>query len=182
MSHHNPLATLKYAVEAVPFFDGQNIPITYFIERCEEAKSMLPPEAESQFTKIIRTRIIGEAQNPKIKIGYIPRMKIAHGIYLRDTIVENVSGKAYLNVISTLDKEVEVQVPILRLKPLDELFDNNKLNDIETQDDRTEIANTQVHFTNPNNQERNEVPYCDADLENDEYKNVNNNTLTEKNS
>ncbi|XP_018372980.1 PREDICTED: uncharacterized protein LOC108767548 [Trachymyrmex cornetzi] len=46
MTHHNPLATLKYAVEAVPFFDGQNIPITYFIEGCEEAKSILPPEAE----------------------------------------------------------------------------------------------------------------------------------------
>ena len=26
MATHNPLATLKYAVEAVPFFDGQNIP------------------------------------------------------------------------------------------------------------------------------------------------------------
>jgi len=62
MATHNPLATLKYAVEAVPFFDGQNIPITYFTEGCEEAKSMLPPEAESQFTKIIRTRIVGEAR------------------------------------------------------------------------------------------------------------------------
>jgi len=38
--------------------------------------------------------------NPEIKIGYIPRLKIIHGIYLGDTIVENVSGKAYLNVIS----------------------------------------------------------------------------------
>lgn len=62
MTHSNSLATLKYAVEAVPFFGGQNIPITYFIEGCEEAKSMLPPETESQFTKIIRTRIIGEAR------------------------------------------------------------------------------------------------------------------------
>jgi len=62
--------------------------------------------------------------NPEIKIGYIPKLKIAHGIYLGDTIVENVSGKAYLNVISTLDEEVEVQVPTLRLKPLNELFDN----------------------------------------------------------
>jgi len=62
MAHHNPLATLKYAVEAVPFFDGQNIPLTYFIEGCEEAKSMLPEEAEPQFTKIIRTRIVGEAR------------------------------------------------------------------------------------------------------------------------
>ncbi|XP_070170586.1 uncharacterized protein [Polyergus mexicanus] len=62
MTQNNPFATLKYAVEAVPYFDGQNIPLNYFIEGCEEAKSMLPNEAESQFTKIIRTRIIGEAR------------------------------------------------------------------------------------------------------------------------
>lgn len=63
MAHHNPFATLKYAVEAVPFFDGQNIPLTYFIEGCEEAKAMLSDEVESQFTKIIRTRIVGEARH-----------------------------------------------------------------------------------------------------------------------
>lgn len=62
MAHQNPFATLKYAVDAVPFFDGQNIPLTYFIEGCEEAKAMLPAEAELQFTKIIRTRIVGEAR------------------------------------------------------------------------------------------------------------------------
>jgi len=51
---------LKIAVEAVSFFDGKNIPLNYFIEGCEKAKSMLL-EAESQFTKIIRTRIMSEA-------------------------------------------------------------------------------------------------------------------------
>ena len=89
-------------------------------------------------------------ENPEIKIGYIPRrIKIAHGIYLGDIIIENVSGKAYLNVISTLDEELEVQVPILRFKPLDKLFDNHKLN-IKTQDDQTEIADIQIDFTDPN--------------------------------
>lgn len=58
----NPFVTLKYAIEAVPFFDGNNIPLNYFVEGCEEAKSMLPSEAESQFTKVIRTRIVGEAR------------------------------------------------------------------------------------------------------------------------
>jgi len=66
--------------------------------------------------------------NFEIKIRYIPRLKIIHGIYLGDTIVENVSGKAYLNVISTLDEEVEVQVPTLHLKPLDKLFDDHESN------------------------------------------------------
>ncbi|KYM93654.1 hypothetical protein ALC62_15745 [Cyphomyrmex costatus] len=70
----------------------------------------------------------------EIKIGYIPRIKIAHGLYLGDTIVENIAGKAYLKVISTLDEEIEVQVPTLRLNSLNELFDakdeiTNKVSD-----------------------------------------------------
>jgi len=66
MANQNPFVTLKYAVEAFSFFDGQNIPLLYFIEGCKEAKSMLPAEAESQFTIIIRIRI-GEAHRTKIK-------------------------------------------------------------------------------------------------------------------
>ena len=61
MTNPNPFAPLKYAVEAVPFFDGST-PLSYFIEGCEEAKSMLPAEVEPQFTRIIRTRIVGEAR------------------------------------------------------------------------------------------------------------------------
>ncbi|XP_029661948.1 uncharacterized protein LOC115234769, partial [Formica exsecta] len=64
-------------------------------------------------------------ENPKLKVGYIPRLKVAHGIYLEDTIVENVAGKTYLNVISTLNEEAEVNVPTLRLKPLGELLDDH---------------------------------------------------------
>jgi len=52
--------------------------------------------------------------NPEIKVGYILKLKVEHGIYLGDTI-ENASGKAYLNIISTLDEEVEVRVPTLHL-------------------------------------------------------------------
>ena len=51
MANANPFATLKYAVEAVPFFDGSNIPLNYFIEGCEEAKSMLPKEASRNSLK-----------------------------------------------------------------------------------------------------------------------------------
>lgn len=44
--------------------------------------------------------------------------------YLGDTIAEKISGKAFLKVLSTLDEEVEVQVPILHLRPLNELFES----------------------------------------------------------
>jgi len=60
MTHQNLFATLKYAVEV--FFDGKNISLNYFIEGCEEAKFMLLHEAKSQFTKIIRTKIVDEAR------------------------------------------------------------------------------------------------------------------------
>jgi len=94
--------------------------------------------------------------NPEIKIEYIPKLKIAHGIYLEDTIVENVSGKAYLNVISTLVEKVEFQVPTLRLKPLNELLDNYESN-VEAQNNQREVANTQF---NSIYQEDNEV-HCE---------------------
>lgn len=58
MRNSNPFAPLK----AVPIFDGQNIPLSYFIEGCEEAKSMLPSEVEPQFARIIRTRIVGKSR------------------------------------------------------------------------------------------------------------------------
>jgi len=58
---HNPFATL-YSVKAIPFFGDQNIPITYFMEGCEEAKSILSLEGKSQFTKMIRTRIVSAAR------------------------------------------------------------------------------------------------------------------------
>ncbi|KAM0732966.1 Retrovirus-related Pol polyprotein from transposon 412 [Formica fusca] len=64
-------------------------------------------------------------ENPELKVGYIPRLKVAHGIYLGDIIVENVAGKAYLNVISTLDEEAEVHVLTLRLKPLSEFLNDH---------------------------------------------------------
>jgi len=80
--------------------------------------------------------------NPEIKIGYIPRLKIIHGIYLGNIIVENVSGKAYLNVISTLDEDVEVQVPTLHIKPLDKLFDDHESN-MKMQNNRGKGTNIQ---------------------------------------
>jgi len=44
-------------IEAVLFFDGKNIPLTYFIEGCEEAKSMFPAEAESHSQKLLELEL-----------------------------------------------------------------------------------------------------------------------------
>ena len=68
-----------------------------------------------------------------------------------------MSLEKFLNVISTLDEEVEVQVPTLRLKPLNKLFDNYEGYRIET-------ADMQAKFVYPENNQKNcEVFYSNAD-------------------
>ena len=85
--------------------------------------------------------------NPDIKIGYIPKLKIAHGIYSKETIAENIDGKAYFNVISTLDEEVEVQVPTLCLKPLNDMLDDYKP-EVEMQNESRKIIDEDVKLIN----------------------------------
>jgi hypothetical protein len=135
----------------VPFFSPETI--------------VAPPRSESTF--YIRV------ENPEIKIGYLPKLKIAHGIYSKETIVENISGKAYFKIISTLDEEVEVQVPTLRLKSLNEIF-NDPEADNETQRHREEAHykkfnknNEEEPETNNNKDDKNNGNY-DANSDNDE--------------
>ncbi|XP_036150119.1 WD repeat-containing protein 48 homolog, partial [Monomorium pharaonis] len=71
-------------------------------------------------------------ENSEIKVGYIPRLKIAHGIYAIETIAEVILGKTYINVVSNLDEEIEVQVPTLRLKSL--LFVDHEVDEEEIKD------------------------------------------------
>ena len=43
--------SLRDALEVVPLFDGNNIPLSHFIEGCYEAKEMLPiPAAQENLT------------------------------------------------------------------------------------------------------------------------------------
>jgi len=96
---------------------------------------VVAPRSESLFYVRIK--------NPEIKVGYIPRIRLTHGIYLGDTIVQNTSGKAYLSVISTLDEETEVQVPILHLKPLNEVLDDHDESTLEGLNDLEKIIRTE---------------------------------------
>jgi len=69
---------------------------------------------------------------------------------------------------STLDEETEMQVPTLRLKPLDELFDNHESN-IEAQNNQKKVAEMQFCFTHPrDNQIHKEISYDDTNLKNNE--------------
>lgn len=62
MPHSSQVISLRDAVEVVPLFSGRNIPLGQFIEGCEEARLMLPPESESSLAKLICTRLTGEAR------------------------------------------------------------------------------------------------------------------------
>lgn len=48
-----PPVSVKYALLEVPIFDGRNIPLSHFIEGCEEAQQMLPQEAQENLALIL---------------------------------------------------------------------------------------------------------------------------------
>ena len=53
---------LKDALTVVPEFNGENIPLSVFLEGCDEAKEMITAENEANLTKLIRSRLTGEAR------------------------------------------------------------------------------------------------------------------------
>lgn len=116
---------------------------------------IIPPRSKSLF--YIRVK------NPEIDVGYIPRIKLMQGVYSEDAIVENVSGKAFLNVTSNLDEEVKVRVPTLHLRPLSEMLDNNTV-ELTTISDESEKSDLK----------QNEIKHFDTGSEND----IDNNELT----
>ena len=53
--------SLRDALEAVPNFDGGNIPFIYFVEGCEEALSMITPVQEMNLVRAVRNKLKGDA-------------------------------------------------------------------------------------------------------------------------
>lgn len=54
--------SIKYALEAVPVFDGYNIPLSHFLEGCQEAEQMMPEEALQSLALTLRNKLRGEAR------------------------------------------------------------------------------------------------------------------------
>ena len=52
---------LKDALTVVPEFNGENVPLSVFLEGCDEAKEMITAENDANLTKLIRSRLTGEA-------------------------------------------------------------------------------------------------------------------------
>ena len=53
--------SLKDALDLIPRYNGQNIPLNQFLEGCTEAKSILSANMEPEFAKLVRIRLYGEA-------------------------------------------------------------------------------------------------------------------------
>ena len=53
---------LKDALMVVPEYNGENIPLSVFLEGCDEAKEMITPENEANLTKLVRSKLTGEAR------------------------------------------------------------------------------------------------------------------------
>ena len=77
---------------------------------------ILPPRSNSGFVILI--------SNPEIKTGYIPRLRICDGVYAGDSLVTCINNKAYLRVINTLDHEIEVLIPTLKLEEVTQISNN----------------------------------------------------------
>lgn len=56
-----PRVSFREATEAVPKFDGYNIPLQQFTRACRRAREIIPPSAEGNLTKLLINRLSGRA-------------------------------------------------------------------------------------------------------------------------
>jgi len=56
-----PKVTFREATEAVPYFDGYNIPLQQFIRTCRRAREIVPPAAEVNLTKLLINKLRNRA-------------------------------------------------------------------------------------------------------------------------
>lgn len=55
--------TLKDALRVIPEFDGSNIPLSEFLEGCDEARAMINAVDEPNLVKLVRSKLLGEARS-----------------------------------------------------------------------------------------------------------------------
>jgi len=65
--------------------------------------------------------------NPQIKIGYVPRLRVCEGVFLGEAIVTNREGKAYIHIINSNDEDKELTVPVIDLQEIERVSDNGPL-------------------------------------------------------
>ena len=76
-----------------------------------------------------RTQSYVIAANPEIRQGYVPRLRVqgTDGVYLGDALVTVTNGKAYLDVINTNDRDIEIIVPKVKIQEVSYISETNKI-------------------------------------------------------
>ena len=70
--------------------------------------------------------------NPEIKEGYVPRLNVTKGVYLKDALVTVRDKKAYLQIFNTTDEEEKIYVPTIKIYEF-ETEKNKFLNQMQLQ-------------------------------------------------
>lgn len=91
---------IRDVLEAVPSYDGGNIPFVYFVEGCEEALSMITPSQELNLVRAVRNKlkddahrsILGKTFNNMQELVEFLRTKYGS----RETVYEIQGRLAYL--------------------------------------------------------------------------------------
>lgn len=92
--------SIRDALEAVPSFDGSNIPFVYFVEGCEEALSMITPSQELNLVRAVRNKLKGDAHRSILGQTFDKMQELVEFLRTkygpRETVYEAQGRLAYL--------------------------------------------------------------------------------------
>ncbi|KYN17806.1 hypothetical protein ALC57_09910 [Trachymyrmex cornetzi] len=140
----NTLSSVKIPISSIPVtfhVVTDDFPIipqgilgsTFFIERNEcinYAKKCITwhrqslPFKDRESVKIPARTNFGSViriANTDIKTGYLLRLRIYDGVFAGDSIVTCINDKAYVRIINTLEFEIEVLIPTIRLIEIEKI-------------------------------------------------------------
>jgi len=79
--------------------------------------------------------------NPERKEGYVPRLNVIKGVYLKDTLA-TVRVKAYLQVVNTTDEKQRVYIPTIKVYK----FETNKNQILDSSSNSNLNSNTKSDY------------------------------------
>ena len=92
--------SIRDALEAVPNYDGGNIPFVYFVEGCEEALSMIVPSQEINLVRAVRNKLKGDAHRTILGKTFDSMQELVEFLRTkygpRETVYEAQGRLAYL--------------------------------------------------------------------------------------
>lgn len=68
-----------------------------------------------------RKQIFVRVANPDIRYGYVPKLDVGPQVYLGNAVVSNHEGIAPLYVINSMEEDIELAIPTVKLHPFEEM-------------------------------------------------------------